>query len=219
MKRGTFAMLAGLSALTTLPACGFTPLYGETSGGIQSELRSVAIAEVSGPPDIAYHTQGALDDALPGGGDAPRYTLAVALREQTQAIAVTRSADTVRYDYTVRATYRLTDQETGTVRRNAVQAIVSYGVVASQYASLVGREDAVRRAALDVSRRIETDVALYLKGRAPEAGTVPLPDVIEDDGRGGLNDADAGEDLEEQGVPVPDDAATGAPGGAGTVRR
>ena len=217
MRRRTLATLAGLALLPSLQACGFSPLYATDEGGIRSELRSVAIGEVAGPPDIAYYTQGALTDALPRGDAAPRYTLAMSLREQTRAIAVTRSSDTTRFDYQVRAAYTLTDNETGAQRRNSVQSVVSYGVVASQYASLVGREDAVRRAALDLSRRIETDVALYLKGRAPETGTVPLPDVIDDEGR------DMGEpegmDLEEQGVPTPDDATTDSATGAGSIRR
>lgn len=217
MRRGV-AALAGLSALTVLPSCGFSPLYATDEGGIRSELRAVAIGEVGGPPDIAYYTRGALGDVLPDGarGAGERYVLSLNLREQNRAIAVTRSADTVRYDYSVRAAYTLTDTQTGEARRNTIQSVVSYGVVASQYASLVGREDAVRRAALDLSRRIETDVALYLKGRAPQTGAVRLPDMIDDDGRDGSGDLD---ELEEQGVPAPDDAGTDSPTGAGTVRR
>ena len=217
MRRRTLATLAGLALLPSLPACGFSPLYGTDEGGIRSELRSVTVGEVQGPPDIAYYMQGALADVLPQGDAAPRYTLAMSLREQTRAVAVTRSSDTTRFDYRVRATYTLTDNETGAQRVSGVQSIVSYGVVASQYASLVGREDAVRRAALDLSRRIETDVALYLKGRAPESGTVSLPDVIDDDGRE-MGEPD-GTDLDEQGVPVPDEADTDGPTGAGSVRR
>ena len=211
-------MAALLAVLPAAQGCGFTPLYGTSEDGLRSELRSVAVGEVAGPPDIAYFTRGALDDALPSGADAPRYTLAVRLREQTRSVAVTRTSDTTRFDYQVRAAYTLTDLESGEVRRNAVDSVVSYGVVASQYASLVGREDAVRRAALDVTRRIETDVALYLKGRAPETGTVPLPDMIDDEGRDDLGVGDDADDLEDDGVPVPDGVGE-APGAAGTVRR
>ena len=217
MKRATLATAALLAVLPAAQGCGFSPLYATDEGGIRSELRSVAIGEVAGPPDIAYYARGALADVLPRGEERSRYTLAMSLREQTRAIAVTRSSDTTRFDYQVRAAYTLTDNETGEQRRNSVESIVSYGVVASQYASLVGREDAVRRAALDLSRRIETDVALYLKGRAPQTGTVPLPDVIDDDGRD-MGEPD-GADLEEQGVPAPDAADTDSATGAGSIRR
>ena len=191
--------LLTIPALLALGACGFSPLYATNDEGIRGEMRMVAVGEITGPADAAYYTQGALADVLPGGASDPRYSLSVRLRDQRRAIAVTRSATTTRYDYVLLAGYTLNDTQTGETRTNSVQTTVSYGVVDSQYASLVGREDAVRRASLDLARRIETDVALYLKGRAPDTAPVPVPPVIDEDGDGELRDFEG----DELGVPGP----------------
>ena len=204
-----------------LAACGFSPLYATDADGIRSEMRGVVVGSVTGPPDAAYYTEDALRDALPGGADTARYTLEIALRDARQAVAVTRQANTTRFDYLLNARYTLRDLETGEARQNTIRTTVSYGVVESQYASLVGREDAVRRAALDLARRVETDVALYLKGRAPETARVPLPDVLEGGGdERGLGDFDGddfdGDDDGTPGIGAPADAeATDAPAPTG----
>lgn len=205
------AVLLATICLAALAGCGFTPLYATDDAGIRSEMRGVRVTRVTGPPDAAYFAEDALRDVLPGESSTTRYTLAVSLRDQRRAVAVTRAANTTRYDYVLRAFYRLTDVETGQVRQNTIQTIVSYGVVDSQYASLVGREDAVRRAALDLAGRVETDVALYIKGRAPDAGAVALPPVIDENERGDIddfdeNDFDEDEDGDTPGIQAPPEA-------------
>ncbi len=182
-------ILIALSCLA-VAGCGFTPLYStQGEAGIRSEIRNVAVAEVEGPPEPARFLSSALRDALPGNqGSSARYQITLELKDQRRAIAVTRSANTTRFDYYLNGAMVLTDTDTGATRRQSFQTIVSYGVVESQYSSLVGREDAVRRAALEMARQIEIDVALYLKGRAPEATGAELPAIIDDDllGDGGI---------------------------------
>ena len=188
--RGLMGVLVAPLLLLALAACGFSPLYATTDEGIRSEMRGVTVGQVTGPPDAAYFAEDALRDVLPGRGQAT-YTLDVQLRDQRRAVAVTRAANTTRFDYVLNARYALRDVETGEVRRNTISTTVSYGVVESQYASLVGAEDAVRRAAVDLARRVETDVALYLKGRAPDETSVDVSPVLDDPrDRGGLNDFD-----------------------------
>ena len=172
--------VAALLAPLALTACGFTPLYstqGET--GVAREIRDIHLAQLTGPPDASHFVQSALAVSLPGDkGENSRYTLTIRLRDQRRAIAVTRSADTTRFDYFLNATYELTDMVTGEKRRQRLDTVVSYGVVDSQYASLVGREDAVRRAALEIARKVELDIALYLKGRAPNPNEMrSAPDI------------------------------------------
>ena len=163
--------------------CGFTPLYS-TQGemGNQNEMREVAVARLPGTPEPARFLSDALRDTLPGDeGSSARYQMTIGLRDQRRAIAVTRAADTTRFDYYLNGTMILTDTDTGSTRRQTFETIVSYGVVDSQYSSLVGRDDAVRRAALEMARLIEIDVALYLKGRAPEPSGSELPAIIDED--------------------------------------
>ncbi len=173
-------------------------------------MRSVYVETVNGPPDASYYLEGALREVLPGRSSGRRYSLAVGLTEQRQAVAVTDVANTTRFDYVLRATYRLADTQSDEVRRHQLQTIVSYGVVDSQYATLVGQEDAVRRAALDLARRLETDVALYLKGRAPDTAPVPLPPLIEDE---------LLEEVREDELAPPPAEVTDAPAGAPANRR
>ena len=212
MSRVLAAALLALAA-PALSSCGFTPLYATGGGGLQSELRGVTVGQVNGPADASYYAQAALREALPGGA-ATRYTIALDLRDQRQSIGVTRSAETTRYDYTLQGRYRLTDAQTGETRVQTIQTVVSYGTTDSQYASLVGREDAVRRAALELARRIETDVALYLKGRAPEPSEVTVSPVVDRGGRGELGEWDEDEITEGQLPDVPEGGADG-PAGAG----
>lgn len=164
-----------------LGACGFSPLYS-TQGeeGVLTAVRTVHLAKLDGPAEPSRYLQEALSNALPGvGGNDARYQLTVDLSDQRRAIAVTRSADTTRFDYFLNAAYVLVDTDTGVTRRQRLDTVVSYGVVESQYASRVGREDAVRRAAVELARKIELDIALFLKGRAPEPSDVTLPEILD----------------------------------------
>lgn len=194
-----------LPLLALLAACGFQPLYAtnEAGEGLGADLRAVQVAEVLGPPDASYYLQNAIAETLPG--DAPaRYRLGVSLREQQRAIAVTRSAESTRFEYVLNARYTIVDLETGDRRTQRLQAVTSYGVVESQFASLVGQEDAVRRAALELSRRLETDLALYIKGRAPKASALPEAPGID-----GAVDGDLTPELDEV-----TDFPAGAPAGS-----
>ncbi|MEM9234035.1 MAG: LPS assembly lipoprotein LptE [Pseudomonadota bacterium] len=170
-----------------LSACGFTPLYSTTGDGsaVSEGLRSVEISGIEATPDIRRLVDRELRDLLPEpSGQAPRYKLYMNLQDRRAATVVRRSAATTRFDYTLFGSYRLRDTQTGEiVHRQGISAMTSYGVVSSQYASLVGREDAVRRAAVEIARRIETDMALFLAGRPAEANEVDLPDILDVDGR------------------------------------
>lgn len=182
MKR--IAVIAGIAALALpLSGCGFTPLYatdGPTT--IVPELAEVSLVDLSGPNGVSRQFQQAFADVLPNAlSNDGRYALAIELKEQRRAIAVTVSANTRRFDYYLFGNYVLTDKTTSKTRKRRLESIVSYGVVESQYASLVGREDAERRAAKELARKIELDIALYLKGRAPKAEGVDLPSVFNEE--------------------------------------
>jgi LPS-assembly lipoprotein len=188
------ALLFGAAA-GAISGCGFSPLYAETSmNGAASELALVQLSPIIGPADVSPILEDALRETMPSLGDVtPQYTLDLKLKDQRRSIAVTRSAETTRFNYYLVANYTLRERTTGTVvRRNALNTVVSYGIVSEQYASRIGREDAVRRAALELSRRIELDVALFLKGQAPAESDISLGEVVDADvvDPGQLGDAD-----------------------------
>jgi len=179
----TLTCIALVLSLPALSGCGFTPLYA-TDGptAVAKELSSVQIADLEGPANAGRYFQRALSDNLASNAaTATRYQLAVELKEQRRAIAVTVSANTRRFDYYLYGTYILTDTLKNETRKKRLDAVVSYGVVESQYASLVGREDAERRAAEELARKMELDIALFLKGRAPKNTGIVLPDVFDEE--------------------------------------
>ncbi len=158
-----------LVMILVLGACGFQPLYATLDDEEQSveELGAFYIESVSGPKDARQEVEDAMRLRLPDTGVKKTHAVTIELRDTRRAVAVRISSDTQRFDYTLVAWLRYRDLETDEVRRQSLRSIVSYGVVDSQYASLVGREDAVRRAAVDLARKIEVDMALFLRDRAP----------------------------------------------------
>ncbi|MEO1041207.1 MAG: hypothetical protein AAFX52_02860 [Pseudomonadota bacterium] len=160
-----------LLALTfTLGACGFRPLYAELEGdqSTSEQLGTLYIDNITGPKDASLEVQDAMRTRVPTANGDETHAVSIALRDRRRAVAVRIESDTRRFDYTLTARVAYRNLETDEVRTQTIVSIVSYGVVDSQYASLVGREDAVRRAALDLARKIEVDMALFLRDRAPE---------------------------------------------------
>lgn len=181
------ALLALLVA-PLLSGCGFTPLYAtadEDETQVTAGLRSIAIADIRAEDDIKRQVDRELRNLLPeADGQQAAYQLELILVDERRAIAVRRSDFTSRFDYNLTGSYRLIETATGDiVHKQNVSALTSYGIVSSQYASLVGREDAVRRAAVEIARSIEVDLALFLAGRPPVPNTVELPDILDVRGR------------------------------------
>lgn len=151
-----------------LSACGFKPLYasleGEAAGG---SLGTIYVEAVRGPPEARDLMRDRLQKRLPPRDGDERYTVTVDLVERRQGVSVNIDSSTRRFNYTLNARVIYRDKETGVGRRQNLQSIASFAVVPSQYASLVAREDAVRRAVVDLARKIETDAVLYVQGQAP----------------------------------------------------
>ncbi|MEO1658765.1 MAG: hypothetical protein AAFR65_13705 [Pseudomonadota bacterium] len=159
-----------LSLALVLGACGFQPLYGEIEDEERTsdQLGAFYIESITGPKDARTEVEDAMRVRVPSANGNETHAVSIALRDTRRGVAVRISSDTQRFDYTLVATLSYRNLETDEVRRQTIRSIVSYGVVDSQYASLVGREDAVRRAAVDLTRKIEVDMALFLRDRAPD---------------------------------------------------
>jgi len=170
MIRAALFFLAAIA----LSACGFRPLYATGEQGFEgSDLSDIRLTTVRGGGDSRYPLEEALRSNLPNAKGDARYEVAVQLRERRQAVAVRTDNTTQRFNYLLTASIQYVDKETGERRLQNLQSTTSFGVVSSQYASLIGREDAARRAGIDLARQIQTDMALYVKGRAPQASDRP----------------------------------------------
>lgn len=180
-----------LAFLLACSACGFSPLYQTTAdSNIEASLGEITLAEMSGPDQAARLLLDEMQRTLPLKPSGGRYDLRIKTSERRRSVVVTRAAETTRFDYDLRANYVLTDTETGARRRQSLNALVNYGIVDSQFASLVGEREAIRRAAQELARKIEIDIALFLKGRPPAASRVEVPDVLRDDFRERADEAE-----------------------------
>ncbi|MEM1381449.1 MAG: hypothetical protein AAGH41_12575 [Pseudomonadota bacterium] len=157
-----------VSALLFVSGCGFKPLYAtNTEDSLGGSLEQVALGPIRGsvaPRDVMRET---LSERFSTGEGDERYLISVDLRDVTRAVSVTIDSNARRFNYQLTATINYLDRETDETRRQTLQTVVSFAVTPSQYATLIGQEDATRRAVIDLTRKIETDAALYVQGRAP----------------------------------------------------
>ncbi|MEM1409569.1 MAG: hypothetical protein AAGG79_02345 [Pseudomonadota bacterium] len=191
MARGTIVAAAALAVLSMIvSACGFRPLYAsldeEGAGGV---LGRIELGAVRGPSDARDQVQSILSRRLPTEDGNERYTMDINLRESRRGVSVSIDNNTRRFNYQLIATVVYLDRQTKMRRVQSLTSEVSYAVVPSQYATLVGQEDAIRRAAIDIVRKIEIDAAFYAQGRAIKESDAsilentnqrdPLPDLRE----------------------------------------
>lgn len=159
-----------LAAALLLGACGFRPLYGTASfpEGAEEAFASIQIAPVAPTNDsdrIGYLVSDALDMAIhpPGVQAQVRYTLTVRLADERRGLAIQDDASITRYNYRLSADYTLTPIGAETpVASGTAETTASYNVVDSQYATLVARDDAEKRAAREVAELIKLRIALAL---------------------------------------------------------
>lgn len=152
-----------------LAACGYTPLYGTSSAGMQTSeaLSDVAIAPIDmGLVGLDVYT-GLLDRINPEGSKAgSKHRLQVRLAPALSGLLVQPDSAITRYNYTLIGSYELIDLSTGKVAVSGdVVGTSAYNVVSSEYATVVARRDAEKRAAKSVSDEIALRIALYLKTR------------------------------------------------------
>ena len=163
MRHALFKTIALSALLLATTACGFTPLYAEKDMRVANGLSSIYVVPIPAPEKPGFQLQNALNDRLAPSG-TPEFDLKVVLRETRESLAVTQSANTIRYNYKIDARYTLTQRGTANKWQGRVTAVSGFGVVKSQYASLVGEDDAVRKAVLELADKLEIELALFIRG-------------------------------------------------------
>jgi LPS-assembly lipoprotein len=156
------ALIAGFALL--LSACGFTPLYGP-----QSVTKGLGAIEVVAPEGRAgYLLREKLEDALARDVNVlPSHRLVYTVREQRYARGVRVDNVANRYELNLTADWRLLDAKTGqVVRAGSAAAAVTYDSADQPYASIAAQQDSQERAAAEVARKIQLDLAAWLAGKA-----------------------------------------------------
>ena len=163
----SWSKICCLVMMLGLGACGYTPLYGTSSAGIQA---SEALSRVSvGPIEqglVGRDVRVALLDRINPNGEptAPLHRLEITLTPSLGGLLVQPDAAITRYNYQLLGNYKLIDLATGKVlTEGAVTGTSAYNVVTNEYATVVARRDAERRAATSISEEIALRLALFLR--------------------------------------------------------
>ena len=147
-----------------LSACGFTPLYGS-----QSVTKGLGAIEVVAPEGRAgYLLREKLDDVLARDVNVlPAYRLIYIVKETRYARGVRVDNVANRYELNLTADWKLMDTKTGAaVRSGSTSAAVTYDSADQPYASIAAQQDSQERAAAEVARKIQLDLAAWLAGKA-----------------------------------------------------
>ncbi len=171
--------LLGIAVLAlSLAACGFRPLYGRygANPGAQRIFSSVYVEPIA-LENAGYALRNSLIDLLearaaPAGAT---YRLAVTLKEQregavlqNEVIAGTNETSVTRYNYTLEASFVLTDAKGTLVTKGEEATLSAYNVVTSPYATQMAQQDARQRAANDIAQRIMLDLGVFFARRVPQ---------------------------------------------------
>jgi LPS-assembly lipoprotein len=157
------AALIAASALA-LSGCGFTPLYGP-----QVVTKGLGAIEVVAPEGRSgYLVREQLDDALARNVNVlPSHRLVFTLKEQRLARGVRVDNVANRYELNLTASWQLLDAKTGKpVHTGTAKAAVTYDSADQPYAAIAAQEDGQERAAAEVARQIQLDLAVWLAGKA-----------------------------------------------------
>lgn len=170
MKRFFLAGALALVALS-MTACGFTPLYA--TPGVSPGLAAIETIAPTGRAGYLLREQ--LDDVLardPGVPAAYRLTLAVKEQRYARGVRVDNIAN--RYELRMSVQWRLADAKTGAeIRKGSSEAAVTYDSADQPYAAIAAQNDGQERAAAEVARKIQLDLAAWLAGKAK--GPTPAP--------------------------------------------
>jgi LPS-assembly lipoprotein len=168
MKRFSLSKTLPAALLTVvalgLSACGFTPLYGPQS--VTKGLGSIEVVAADGR--AGYLLREKLDDALARDVNLPpTHRLVYTVNELRYARGVRVDNVANRYELNLTANWRLLDIKTGqAVRTGSTSAAVTYDSADQPYASIAAQQDSQERAATEVARRIQLELATWLAGKA-----------------------------------------------------
>jgi LPS-assembly lipoprotein len=150
-----------LAAALLCSGCTLQPLYsGGASGAVAQSLRHVEVAPIGGRAGWLVRT--ALEDRLGNGGGEARYRLEVELDDQITGYGIRADNAVTRQRRTLRARYRLIENERGTVVVDATAGSdAGVDVVSSEYATVAAEQTALERLSIEIADQIVTRLALF----------------------------------------------------------
>ena len=163
----TARLLALVLFVTTplLAGCGFTPLYAQP--GVGPGLSAIETAPLEGR--TGFLLRESLDDALARDATIPAaYTLKIDLNQVRTPRGRRVDSAASRYELVLDASWTLTEVATGVVAfTGETSTEVTFDRADQPYASIAGHQDAEQRAAAELARKIQLQLAIWMaRGRA-----------------------------------------------------
>jgi LPS-assembly lipoprotein len=147
-----------------LSGCGFTPLYA--TPGLSSNLSAVEFVTSEGRVGEVLREQ--FGDAFGRDPSTPaRYTLRTQVSENRYPRGARIDNIANRFELNLQVRYQLADKATGAqVTQGFAESTVSYSSADQPYAGIAAQQDAEMRAAADVAKKIQLDLAAWLARRS-----------------------------------------------------
>ncbi|UCH75438.1 MAG: hypothetical protein JSU82_06265 [Rhodospirillales bacterium] len=150
--------------------CGFEPLYGGKQGGApHGQLASVKVQTIPGRVGQQVHNY-LLDRINSAGRPAvPLYLLAVDLDVQQVSLSIEQDETATRAKVVFLANFELQDIATGDVLLSRLaRSTNTYNIVDSAVQTRSAEQDAIDRAARQVSDEISLILSLYFRRQAAQ---------------------------------------------------
>ena len=158
-----------LISVLALSACGFSPVYGTYSDSASKTETSNVLSQVRIAPlpdREGQYLRNALIDRFykKGYPSSPSYQLNIGtLNEKKTAFDITVESEATRYQLKISTSLNLVDLKTGeSVLKRSLNAVSSYNVLESEFATRVSEQNAREAILNDLARQIEQHIALYL---------------------------------------------------------
>ena len=174
MGSRTGRLLAAGLLCGLLAACGFRPLYGQaedsaiTPGDDLAAVYVVPLTDRSGQILHNYLRDRLNPRGLPA---APAYRLSVQVAESVQEVAIRSDETATRADLRLTANFNLQRTDTEEVLLTGKsEAITSYNILISQFATSTSEEDARNRGLRELSENIRKQLGTFFsRARAAQS--------------------------------------------------
>jgi LPS-assembly lipoprotein len=149
-----------LLSLTLLPGCGYQPLYGANSPAAQQ----LPLVQINNIPDrLGQRLRNRLIDRFYSDGRpaSPEYTLDISLVPSVYKLGIALDDSATRAELSLAANYTLRNMQGAAVFTGSTTAVTNFNILRSQYATLIGEQDAYDRGVAQVSEDITRRVSLF----------------------------------------------------------
>ena len=166
-RRSIVVQSAALCGLGLLNACGFRPLYANRSRseeGVTRELAEVRVLPIG--HRVGQQLHNLLRDRLnpKGQPSAPRFSLAVKLRERRRDLGIQEDATATRTNLTLVADYGLFAADGKTLLfQGAARSNNAFDVLDDPYATDAAEKDAREKALIALSDEIKVRLAVWFR--------------------------------------------------------